>query len=236
MSQPIKVAIVDDHQTIIDGYVARLNPEPDIQVVAASRYGDKLPAILAEYRPDVLILDVNVPTSALNDHPYPILHEIRRAHETYPHMAILVISMHAGRALVRAAIAAGAGGYLLKEDYRNLANLASIVRAGAGGSICLSRKAQEYLTQSPEERELLTLRQQEVLSILAANPAMTSLELAQQLGITDSTVRNILSATYSRLKVSNRTEAILKARQLGLITPDLPDLPDLPGMEASEPA
>jgi len=224
MSQPIKVAIVDDHQTIIDGYVARLNPEPDISVVATTRYGDQLPAILGEHRPDVLILDVNVPTSAESDNPYPILHEIRRSHEAYPNMAILVISMHASRALVRAAIAAGAGGYLLKEDYRNLTNLASIVRATAGGSVIYSRKAQEYLTQSPEERELLTGRQQEVLSILAANPAMTSLELAQRLGVTDSTVRNLLSVTYSRLKVSNRTEAILKARQLGLITPDLPDV------------
>jgi DNA-binding NarL/FixJ family response regulator len=91
----------------------------------------------------------------------------------------------------------------------------------AHGGIYFSRQAHQQLRQygaAPDE-PLLTQRQLEVLSMCAAYPNLSTSDLAQKLNIANSTMRNLLSEAYLRLQVINRTAAIAKARQLGLITP-----------------
>ena len=75
-TKKVRVTILDDHQTIIDGYRFRLGNSPRVEVVSAISYGDELQATLAENPTDVLLLDVTVPVSAENPNPYPILHVI----------------------------------------------------------------------------------------------------------------------------------------------------------------
>jgi two-component system nitrate/nitrite response regulator NarL len=67
----IRVAILDDHISIIDGYLYRLSKNPEIEVVATETYGEALDSMLAEHSPDVLILDLNVPTSPVNRNALP---------------------------------------------------------------------------------------------------------------------------------------------------------------------
>src|SRR5688500_1531944 len=76
MSPSVRVAILDDHQSIIDGYIFRLSQTPKIQVVATARFGQDLDSLLAKNSVDVLILDVQVATSEDSSSPYPILHVI----------------------------------------------------------------------------------------------------------------------------------------------------------------
>src|SRR3990172_10084746 len=115
MDKKIRVAILDDHQSVIDGYVFRLSSNKKIQIVGSATYGAKLDDLVGRGNVDVLLLDISVPTSEDNDNPYPVLSQLPKLHKQYPDMAILIISMHTERPLVRAVLEAGANGYVLKK-------------------------------------------------------------------------------------------------------------------------
>lgn len=221
MKGKISVTILDDHQGIIDGYLYRLSQADDIRVMNTLMYGDELEPALEQNPVDVLILDVQVPTSATNTNPYPILYLIPRLLEHYPKMAVLVISMHKERVLVRKVMEAGSSGYILKDDRAAIVDLPSIIRTVHNGGIYLSQPVARLLLKSrngDEMDSLLTPRQVEVLSLCAAYPETTTEQLAERLSIANSTLRNLLSGAYLRLGVPNRAAAIARARELGLIS------------------
>lgn len=221
MAGKIHVSILDDHQSIIDGYSYRLSGYPQISIVSTLLYGEELEPALAKHAVDVLLLDINVPTSPENTNPYPILHLIPKLLQQYPRLNILVISMYAERSLIRAVMESGASGYVLKDDQAAIRDLGNIVLSIAGGGIYFSQKAYQLLQTHKEaaSAERLTARQQEVLSLCAAYPNHTTEELGRMMNISNSTVRNLLSSAYLRLNVRTRAAAIDRARQLGLITP-----------------
>jgi two-component system nitrate/nitrite response regulator NarL len=227
MSKKIRVAILDDHQSIVDGYVYRLEKDPQIEIVAMMGFGDELEPTLVKTPADVLLLDVNVPSSEENRNPYPILHSIPRLLQAHPDLNILVISMHAERGLIRAVMDAGVNGYILKDDQGVLKDLGSVVKSVAAGGIHFSPIAHglyaKYLSTEAKE---LTPRQLEVLSLCTAYPDASTSELAKKLNVSNSTVRNLLSGTYFKLDTHNRAGAIAKARQLGLITPHQSEPPN----------
>ena len=217
--EPVRVAILDDHQSIIDGYIFRLRQEPGIEVVATALRGDELEPILAKHRVDVLLLDVNVPASKDNRNPYPLLHLLPKLIQQYTGLNILIISMMSQPALIKAVIDAGASGYILKDDQETIRVLGGVVRAVAKGGIHLSRKAHQDLNQRLPNDFVIGPRQQEVLSLCAAFPDLTTAELAEKMGVANSTVRNLLSNVYLRLNVRSRAAAIAEAQRLGLLPP-----------------
>ncbi len=226
MNQKIRVAILDDHISIVDGYVYRLEKDPQIEITAKMSYGDELETILQDRPADVLLLDVNVPTSSENLNPYPILHAIPLLLQAHPDLNILVISMHTERGLIRAVMDAGASGYIVKDDQAILKNLGSVVKAVAGGGIQFSQAAHEsYAKFLSVEKSSLSPRQLEALSLCAAYPGTSTYQLAKKMNISHSTVRNLLSNAYFKLEVENRAAAIAKARHMGLITPFPPETP-----------
>jgi two-component system nitrate/nitrite response regulator NarL len=227
MNKKLRVMILDDHQSIVDGYVYRLEKDPQIEVMATIHCGEDLEPTLAKHSVDVLLLDVNVPASIENRNPYPIIYAIPRLLQLHPGLNILVISMHAERGLIRAVMEAGASGYILKDDQATIKNLGSVVQSIAAGGVHFSQIALELYTKylSTENDDLLTPRQLEVLSLCAAYPDSTSTELAEKMSISNSTVRNLLSAAYLKLGVHNRAAAIAKARETGVITPNQSELP-----------
>ena len=145
MTDKIRVAILENHQGIIDGYQFRLSGTPDIEIVATAIYGEELEPMLAQVPVDVLLLDVHVPTSQENINPYPILYLIPRLLQTYPNLVILVISMHTQRKLIASVMEAGASGYILKDDQATIRDLASVIRSVANGGIHLSQSAYQKL-------------------------------------------------------------------------------------------
>ena len=223
-SHTIRVTILDDHQSIIDGYVYRLSSVPGFEVVATINYGEELEPTLAAHPTDVLLLDINVPTSIDNPTPYPILHDVPNLLQKYPGLNVLVISMHAERGLIRAVMEAGASGYVLKDDRASIQDLGNILQSVANGGIYFSQKAYQLMIsqKTVPNSERLSPRQLEALSLCAAYPDWTSADLAEKMAVSHSTVRNLLSSAYLRLGVHNRTAAIARARQLGLITPEPP--------------
>ena len=221
MCAKLRVAILEDHRSIIDGYLYRLKDPTQFEVAGIAAFGIELEPLLTEHPADIVILDVNVPTAPDNRNPYPILHVIPDLLQKRPDLSVLVISMLTERALIQAVMDAGASGYILKDDSAAIQQLGPILQSVASGGMYLSEQARQQLFKHrPKEGEsLLTRRQLEALSLCAAYPDESLGELAAKLGVSNSTARNLLSGAYLRLEVSHRSAAVAKARQLGLITP-----------------
>ncbi len=139
MEQKIRVAIVDDHQGIVDGYGFRLGQVPTIEVTGTAAFGNEIEPLVAT-QPQVLLLDVHVPTAPDNPSPYPILHVVPKLLSQYPNLAVLIISMILRRSLIEELLAAGISGYILKNDRASMVALGEIVQAVVKGELVLSEE------------------------------------------------------------------------------------------------
>ena len=220
----VRVAILDDHQSIIDGFIYRLSATPEIEIVSTATFGEELVPLLSKHPADVLLLDLSVRTAPDNPNPFPILHTIPKLLQKYPNLSVLIVSMFLEPGLMRSLIEAGTSGYILKDDQAAFQDLGNIVLSIAHGGIFFSKKAHNLYMQSAtlENGEMLTPRQMEVISLCAAYPDASTAELANMMSIFNSTVRNLLSSVYLRLGVHSRTAAVEKAREMGLVTPRPP--------------
>jgi two-component system nitrate/nitrite response regulator NarL len=223
-SKKIRIAILDDHQSIIDGYLFRLGQAADLEVVGTARFADQLEPILEAQRPQVLILDVFVPATQGNPNPFAILQAIPEWKARYPELNVLIISMHNLRTLIKAVMQSGASGYILKDDHATIRKLDSVLRTVAEGGIYFSKAVYDVLRIDHGATVELTPRQMQVLSLCAAQPDATTAELAQSMGIEHSTFRNLLSGAYDRLGIHSRSAAIAKAIQIGLLPSQKADL------------
>jgi two-component system, NarL family, nitrate/nitrite response regulator NarL len=216
MVSQIRVAILDNHQSIIDGYAYRLKQDPSIQIVATAFFGDELEPIIASQAVDVLLMGLSVPNSAENHTPFPALYIIPHLLKIQPDLKILVVSMLRRQVLIRSLLEVGIRGYILKEDQASIQQLARIVGMVADGGIYFSKNAHHYFPGEPDE-VMLSRRQVEALSLCAASPEDDTVSLAKRLGYAESTLRNLLSAAYRRLGVRTRAGAVAKAQQLGIL-------------------
>jgi tetratricopeptide (TPR) repeat protein len=140
-SKVIQVGILDDHPPIIDGYKSRLKGYPNIEITASALTGQDLEEILENHCFNLLILDLNVPTSANDTTPYPVINHIPQLVQEYPDMAILVISMYNQRSLIQTAIESGARGYILKDDLEAFSNFGEIIQSIHQGNTYISNRA-----------------------------------------------------------------------------------------------
>ncbi|MBI5351108.1 MAG: response regulator transcription factor [Chloroflexi bacterium] len=223
MKNKIHVAILDDHQSIIDGYKYRLEKESSIEVVATAGFGEDLEPMLASHPVDVLLMDIRVPVSASNQNSYPILSVVENLLKNHPNLNILVITMLAESFLIETLVDAGVSGYIYKGDDESIQKLPQIVRAIESGGIYLNDAFYQKLRdeKSKAKHYSLSPRQLEALRLCDIYPDKLSSEIAQELGVANSTLRNMLSDSYFRLDVRTRQAAIAKAKRLGLI-PDQP--------------
>jgi DNA-binding NarL/FixJ family response regulator len=234
MLSQIRVAILDDHQSIIDGFAYRLSMDPKIQIVGTAIYGQDLEPMIADNEVEVLLLDVSVPNSPEDHNPYPVLHIIPHLFQEYPKLNILIISMYTQSSLIDALVNTGISGYIFKDDQASIQQLDKIVEKVANGGIYFSQGA--YRNASGDSVEsLLTPRQLEALSLCASRPDGETIALAGKLGITGSTMRNLLSGAYLRLGVRTRAAAIAKAHQLGIL-PNEPELTVAAGNAITKPS
>jgi DNA-binding NarL/FixJ family response regulator len=225
-AEKVRVAILDDHQSIIDGYLYRLSQTSEIEIVGTATYGEELEPMLSKHPVSVLLLDLSVRTSPENPNPFPILHVLPKLLQKHPNLCVLVISMFSEPGLMRSLVEAGVSGYILKDDQPAFRELGNVVLSIANGGIYFSKRAHSLYLQSEnlETNDLLTPRQMEVISLCAAYPDASTSDLAQMMSISNSTVRNLLSSVYLRLGVHSRTAAVEKAREMGLVTPRPPSL------------
>ena len=200
-----RVAIVDDHQVFREGLAALLTGREGIEVVADFPAAESLYEALPGLEVDVVLLDVHLPgDSGLAALP-------RIARDT-PNIRVLVLTMHDDAATVRAAIDAGADGYLVKTS--GLDDIARAVVAVAAGQFVLgagTERARAPVSRR-DPRAAFTDRELQVLDLLAVGA--TTAQISLRLGISGKTVRNYLSTLYAKLGVEDRGQAALAAQRL----------------------
>jgi DNA-binding NarL/FixJ family response regulator len=210
--EPLRVLLADDHPMFREGLAAVLSTDPNFDVVAEVSTGDAAVDLASRDQPDVIVMDINMP--GLNG-----IDATRRIVTESPHIGVLVLTMFDEDENVFQAMRAGARGYLLKGANRE--DILRAVRAvGTGNAIfgpALARRLIGYFGAAGAGAVPfgdLTDRERDVLEQLARGH--TNSEIARRLDISAKTVRNHVSNVFAKLQVSDRAQAIIRAREAGL--------------------
>ena len=231
---PVRVLIADDHGLVRDGYKLMLEREEDLEVVGEASNGREAVELCRELRPELVLMDVRMPEM-------DGLEATRAIKGEFPTTSVLVVTTYDNPDYLFEAIEAGAAGYVLKDAPKS--QLLDAVRRTLGGESPLNQElAMQLISRftregdsKPNESapppaavrrrrgagapalEALTPRELEVLQLLAqgkSNP-----QIAQELVISRLTAKTHVERIIRKLGVSDRTQAALRAIELGLVTP-----------------
>ncbi|MGE3269805.1 MAG: response regulator [Chloroflexota bacterium] len=212
---PARLLIADDHELARLGLAGALVGERGLQIVGQARDGQEAVELCQELQPDLVLMDVRMPR----------LDGLRATAEiarTCPHTSVIMLTMQEDPEYVLEALKVGAAGYLLKEATRPEI-VGAIRQVLAGESLLNAGLVAELLQRlgqdrQPEPERLehpLSEREVQVLGLLAAGK--TNREIAQDLVLSVSTVKTHVEHVISKLGVADRTQAAVKATQLGII-------------------
>jgi DNA-binding NarL/FixJ family response regulator len=211
MDEPIRVLVIDDHFVVRKGVCALLMDAEDIAVVGEGGDGREAVELARRLRPRVILMDLKLPELGGVEAIEEILAE-------QPEMGILVLTAYGLEGQVLAAVAAGALGYLTKTAEREEL-IAAIRRVGQGElylPASLTRRLLTHLhSRSRIAEEALTAREEEVLRLLARG--WSNQKIAEELSISEITVRTHVSHILGKLHASNRVQAALYALRAGLV-------------------
>jgi DNA-binding NarL/FixJ family response regulator len=220
----IRVLLADDQDIIRTGLTIILNHQPDLEVVGQAADGLEAVELAKKLQPDVILMDVKMP--GLNG-----IQATRQIVSALPRTQIIILTTYDTDDWVFDGIRAGAIGYLLKDTSGD--NLAEAVRGALRGESqidpTVARKVLREFQQitagrspaapEPEPKdeplERLTDREEEVLKLLAAG--LANKDIAQQLSLSEGTVKNHISAILAKLHANDRTQAVLTALKRGLV-------------------
>lgn len=204
-TQKIRILVADDHYLVRMGLVALVNTEPDMEVVAEAADGTQAVEAFAKHQPDLALIDTRMPV--MDGIGATLL--IRKQ---FPEARILMLTAFDGDADIRRALDAGVQGYVLKSSTGE--KLIPALRAVATGERWIPAEIASRLA-SHKSYEKLSPREVEVLAELAKG--LANKQIADQLGITEHTVKDHLKNILSKLRVADRTEAVTVALQRGII-------------------
>jgi RNA polymerase sigma factor (sigma-70 family) len=207
---PIRILIVEDHQVVADGLSALLNDQPDMSVVGAAGSVAEALARASELNPDVAVVDFRL-TDGTGADAGSGMRQIR------PEIKLIFLTREDSDAVRFAALEAGASAFIHKSKAAN--EVVDAVRVvAAGGTLITPRTIATLLHKRRSmdaQLESLTQREREVLHHMAEG--MSSREIAKRLGISYTTVRTHIRSLGAKLGVHSKLEAIVKARELGLV-------------------
>lgn len=206
----IRVLLADDHPVVRGGLAAVLGDEADIEIVGQAADGAEAVRLATTERPDVVLMDLRMPgmdgvaataqITAFADGP-----------------RVLILTTYESDDQILAAVEAGAMGYLLKAAPAEeiLAGLRSVAHGGSALSPGVAVRLVERMRQPKPHAAVLTMREVEVLA--RAAQGRSNKLIAVDLGIGEATVKTHLLKAFDKLGVSDRTHAVTRARELGLL-------------------
>jgi DNA-binding NarL/FixJ family response regulator len=224
MAEHIRVLIVDDQRLLCEGFRKLIEIAPNLEVVGMAGDGEEALTIterlvVAGTAPDVVLMDVRMPR-------LDGIATTRVFKERWPQIRIVILTTFDDRELIHAGMQAGAQGYILKDITAE--QLATTIHGVAQGQVLLhldvANEVFGSFTEAPpaapkggvaSDLSQLTGREQEILALLAHGAS--NREISETLFIAGGTVKNHLSNILSKLGVRDRTQAALKARELGLM-------------------
>jgi two-component system, NarL family, response regulator LiaR len=213
----IRVLICDDQTIVVDGLEAILSADAEIEVVGLAQDGSEALEKIPAAKPDVVLMDLKMP--GMNG-----IQATRQITEKYPEIKVLVLTTYGADEWVFDAIQSGAVGYLLKGTPKE--ELLRAVKGTAAGETYIDPqvggKLLKHISNHPVPQsfqqstltESLTDREKDVLHLLAQG--FSNAEIAEKLFLSEGTVRNYVSSIFSKLGVTDRTQAAIIAIQHGL--------------------
>jgi DNA-binding NarL/FixJ family response regulator len=215
---PIRVLLVDDQPLFREGVHTLLSLQPDLEVVGEAGTGEEALRLAARLRPDVILMDLQMPV-------LDGVEATRRLRLTQPDCRVIALTTFDDDEYVFEGLRAGAIGYLLKDTPS--VKLLEAIRAAARGESFLqpsiaakvvaefSRLADQAPTRPQPLAEPLSERENDILRLVVTGAS--NKEIAAVLVITEGTVKNHLTNILAKLGVRDRTQAALKAKELGLV-------------------
>jgi DNA-binding NarL/FixJ family response regulator len=218
-----RLAIVDDQETVREGIRLMLSGEEGITIVGEASNGLEALKLCQKTNPTLVLMDVRMPEM-------DGLAATRTIKRRFPRISVLMLTMYENQDYLLEAIRAGAAGYVLKDAPQQ--HLVTAIRKALEGEMVLSRtmtnqllhdlatRYQQALRTSDSQNEnlasLLTTRELEVLELLALG--LTNREIAEKLFISIGTVKNHVEHIIAKLGVSDRTQAVVRALEVGIIS------------------
>lgn len=218
MAEKIRILLVDDQRLMRDGLRTLFELESDLEVVGEAEHGQAALASYAELIPDVVLMDVRMPVM-------DGVEATRRLVERWTRARVIILTTFDDDEYVIEGLRAGALGYLLKDvSGQELADaIRKVMRGGALIEPSVARKVlTEFARLAPATSqaraslpEPLSSREQEVVKLLSEG--LTNREIARQLHLAEGTVKNYVTSILGKIDARDRTQAALRARELGLL-------------------
>ncbi|WP_172567068.1 response regulator transcription factor [Vibrio fluvialis] len=211
MGKPIRVVIVDDHRVVLEGFMARLEMEPEIEVIATASNGLEALEVVKQHRPDVILMDVSMPIMNGID-------ATRLIKEEVPDAKVLMLTMHDNREYIMKVMQAGAVGYMLKEISAEKM-VQAIKTVNLGSTYFCESVTQTLFTQdiipSAQKPNPLSRREEAVLKTVAQGHS--SKKIASLLNISYRTVETHRQNIKHKLDIHSTAELAQYAIQHGML-------------------
>jgi DNA-binding NarL/FixJ family response regulator len=216
--KPYRIVLADDHALMRAGIKQLVDGQPGLNVTGEAANGTELLRILRQDTPDLVILDISMP--GLGG-----IEVARTIQDRHPDVAVLILSMHKRKEYLRMALAAGAKGYLLKENTAGEL-IRAIQTVRKGGTYLSPILAEEFpfdiidicRGQPPKDTDRLTRREQEVLKLIAEGH--TNQQIGELLFISPRTVHRHRSNIREKLQLKRTADLVVYAIRKGLISPE----------------
>ncbi len=218
--KPVRVILADDHAVVRQGIRQFLETSPGIAVIAEASDGLQAIELIRQHRPDVAVLDIQMPGRS----GIEVTQAIRA--ERLP-VGVLILTAFDDTPYVRAVLQAGANGYVLKTaEAQEIVEAVQAVHEGQSVlSPGIARQLMERLVASRAETHIEALTERELEVLRLAAKGFTNKAIGAELSISDRTVQGHLAKIYAKLGAGSRTEAVMRAVTLGWIPPTIGELP-----------
>jgi len=211
MDEPIRVVIVDDHQVVLDGFIARLQTEPEIEVIGSASNGLEAIDVVKSLNPDVVLMDVSMPTMNGID-------ATRVIKESMPDVKVLMLTMHDNREYIMKVMQVGAVGYMLKEICaRRMVQAIKTVYQGSTyfcESVTQTLFSQEVVPVAQKPNPL-SRREEAILKLVAEGNS--SKKIASLLNISYRTVETHRQNIKHKLDLHSTAELAKYAVEQGIV-------------------